>query len=269
MRQMKINLMRRLFFYMFMSVGYLCGLSQDLTDTLNISKMNTDSIQLRPLLLSPEVRFNIENHVPGHMVNLSDSVLNDQELYNATPLLPNVCLTSERSGLYIWNNGGIFISGRTVAYPGLMTVDNGALGLYQSFGNLNFSLGATANKYGWYQGLSTQYGLNGNLNYHFTPKLSATFYAIYYLSKPPFMANGMPLPPSMLGYYGYTRFGGYVDYKVNERIGVQFGGQIVKRTYSNRYEAEPIATPYITVGRKKKIGIGLPVGQILQGFFGK
>ena len=269
MRQMKINLMRRLFFYMFMSLGYLFGFGQDLKDTLNISKMNTDSIQLRLLLLSPEVLLNIENQAQGNMMNYSDSVLNDQELYNATPLLPNVCLTPERSGLYIWNNGGIFISGRTVVYPGLMTVDNGALGLYQSFGNLNFSLGATANKYGWYQGLSTQYGLNGNLNYHFTPQLSATIYAIYYLSKPPFMANGMPMPPSMLGYYGYTRFGGYVDYKVNERIGVQFGGQIVKRTYSNRYEAEPIATPYIMVGRKKKIGIGLPVGQILQGFFGK
>ncbi len=79
----------------------------------------------------------------------------------------------------------------------------------------------------------------------------------------------MPLPPSMLGYYGYTRFGCNVDYKVTEHIGVQVGGQIVKRTYSNRYEADPIATPYIMVGRKKKIGIGLPVGQILQGFLGK
>ena len=59
------------------------------------------------------------------------------------------------------------------------------------------------------------------------------------------------------------------DYKVTEHIGVQVGGQIVKRTYSNRYEADPIATPYIMVGRKKKIGIGLPVGQILQGFLGK
>lgn len=269
MRQMKKNLMRRLLFYMFMSLGYLFGFGQDLKDTLNVSTVNPDSIYLRLLLLSPEVRSNIENHVPGHMVNLSDSVLNNPVRYNGKPIVPNSYFTPERAGLFSWNNGGIFISGRTVAYPGLMTVDNGALGLYQSFGNLNFSLSATANKYGWYQGLSTQYGLNGNLNYHFTPKLSATFYAIYYLSKPPFMANGMPMPPSMLGYYGYTRFGGYVDYKVNERIGVQFGGQIVKRTYSNRYEAEPIATPYITVGRKKKIGIGLPVGQILQGFFGK
>lgn len=269
MKQMKITVMRRLFFYLFMSVGYLCGLCQELTDTLNISKMNMDSIRLKFILLSPEVWFNIENHVPGQMVNHSDSVLNNPVRYNENPIVPNSYLTPDQSGLFSWNNGGIFFSGRSVTYPGLMAVDNGTLGLYQSFGNLNFSLVVAANKYGWYQGLSTQYGLNGNLNYHFTPKLSATVYAIYYLGKPPFMANGMPMPPSMLGYYGYTRFGSYVDYKVNERIGVQFGGQIVKRTYSNRYEAEPIATPYITVGRKKKIGIGLPVGQILQGFFGK
>lgn len=267
--QIKITITRSIFFTLFMSLGCLSGFSQELTDTLNVPKGNSDDIQLRPLLLLSEVRFNIENIAFGLMKNYSDSLLNYQIWYNTTPIVPSLYLTPEQSGFFSWNNGGIFISARTVSYPGLMTVDNGTLGLYQTFGNLNFNLGVTANKYGWYQGLSTQYGLNGNLNYHFTPKLSATFYAIYYLSKPPFMANGMPMPPSMLGYYGYTRFGGYVDYKVNERIGVQFGGQIVKRTYSNRYEAEPIATPYITVGRKKKIGIGLPVGQILQGFFGK
>ena len=36
------------------------------------------------------------------------------------------------------------------------------------------------------------------------------------------------------------------------------------------YEMEPILTPYINVGHgKKKIGIGLPVGQIIYGIFGK
>ena len=77
MRQMKINLRRRLFFYMFMSLGYLFGFGQELTDTLNVSTVNPDSIYLRLLLLSPEVRSNIENQVPCHMVNLSDSVLNN------------------------------------------------------------------------------------------------------------------------------------------------------------------------------------------------
>lgn len=48
------------------------------------------------------------------------------------------------------------------------------------------------------------------------------------------------------------------------------GGQIVKRTYNNIYEAEPIATPYIKVGKgKKKICIGLPLGQILNGLFNR
>lgn len=174
MKQMKITVMRRLFFYLFMSVGYLCGLCQELTDTLNISKMNMDSIRLKFILLSPEVWFNIENHVPGQMVNHSDSVLNNPVRYNENPIVPNSYLTPDQSGLFSWNNGGIFFSGRSVTYPGLMAVDNGTLGLYQSFGNLNFSLVVAANKYGWYQGQSTQYGLNGNLNYHFTPKLSAT-----------------------------------------------------------------------------------------------
>lgn len=83
----------------------------------------------------------------------------------------------------------------------------------------------------------------------------------------PTMPDGSPMPPSMIGYYDVSRFGGYMNYKASERFGIQVGGQAVERMGErNRYEIEPIATPYVNVGKgKKKIGIGLPVGQILNG----
>ena len=173
-------------------------------------------------------------------------------------------------GLFSWRNGSIILSEESVSYPGLMQVDTGAIGVYQGVGNFDFYLGAVANKYGWYRGLKTQYGLTGSFSYRLTPKLAFKIYGTYYLGAPPRMANGLPMPPSMLGCYGYTKFGGYMNYDINDRFGVQMGGQIVKRAYLDTYELEPIATPYIKIGSgKKKIGIGLPVGQILYGIFGK
>lgn len=183
--------------------------------------------------------------------------------------VPDLSFIPYQTSIFGWQGGDLIATGGSVSYTGLMRVDNGSIGIYQSIGNLHLYAGATANKYGWYNGLQTQFGLNGSVSYRFSPKLSMTLYGTYYFGNPPKMANGMPMPPSMLGYYGYTKFGGYADYTVNDRFGIQVGGQAVKRTYSNKYEFEPIATPYVKVGRKKKWGIGLPVGQILYGILKK
>ncbi len=75
------------------------------------------------------------------------------------------------------------------------------------------------------------------------------------------MANGMPMPPSMMGYYGRSTYGGYLDYRINEHWGVQTGVQTVQQVGTGKYEAEPIVTPYYKIN--KKVAIGLPVGQIL------
>ena len=65
----------------------------------------------------------------------------------------------------------------------------------------------------------------------------------------------------MIGYYGRSTFGGYFDFQINERWGVQTGAQTVQQVGTNRYKAEPIVTPYYRIN--KKVAIGLPVGQIL------
>ena len=79
----------------------------------------------------------------------------------------------------------------------------------------------------------------------------------------------MPMPPSMAGFYGVSKFGGYADWQFSERFGVEVGAQAVQQISiapraggpAQRYQWKPIATPYFKLSNKVKIGI--PVGEIL------
>lgn len=175
--------------------------------------------------------------------------------------IPILHSTPGHATMFQWNSGAIVASGDTRSFPGLMQIDSGEFGIYQSVGNFRFHAGGMVNKYGYINGLHTQYGLNGSISYQFTPRLSATIFSEYYFGQPPRMANGMPMPPAMIGYYGRSTFGGYFDFQINERWGVQTGMQTVQQVGTNRYKAEPIVTPYYRIN--KKVAIGLPVSQIL------
>lgn len=174
----------------------------------------------------------------------------------------------------IYNNDNLQISGNVdiAAYPGMMNKATGTLGVSVQNEKLNFYVGGIVNKYSFYGGLIRQSGIHGRFTYRFSSPLSFTAYAYYYgRNAMPMMPDGSPMPPSMLGYYDISRFGGYVNYRAIENLGILMGGQIVERHgLRNYYDMEPIATPYINVGRgKKKVGIGLPVVQIIYGLFGR
>jgi hypothetical protein len=240
-------------------------------DTINDKSVISGYTRLNPARQNFDVNGNdsVYNYVKIYPLNI-DYVMVDSLSYKRAYTHYNINYELGRSNLFEWHNGEIAILGQSMSYPGMMQVNTGTIGISQSLGNFSVCIGAIANKYGWYNGLKTQYGLTGSLYYQISPKLSFKIYGIYYLGSDPRLINGMYLPPSMLGYYGYTKFGGYLNYNVNNQFGILMGGQIVRRTYSNIYEFEPIATPYIKVGKgKKKIGIGLPVGQILNGLFSK
>lgn len=162
----------------------------------------------------------------------------------------------------LWRNSGILATGERTVMPGLMQIDSGTIGLVQNFGNLSLYFGGIANKYGFYNGLHTQYGVNGSISYGLSPRLSLVGYGTYYFGKPPLMANGMPMPPSMVGYFGVSTFGGYVNYQFNETFGLNLGGQAVQQFGMNIYRFEPIVTPTVKLG---KVTFGLPVGQIMHG----
>lgn len=160
----------------------------------------------------------------------------------------------------LWRNGGFSASGSISVMPGLMQIERGSFGFSQGIGKISLYMGAVANKYGYYNGLYTQYGVNGSLKYQFNPKLSFNVVGTYYFGQPPMMANGMPMPPSMIGYFGASTFGGYFSYQFNETFGLDVGAQTVRQFGTNRYYLEPIVTPTIKVG---KVKFGIPAGQIL------
>lgn len=164
-----------------------------------------------------------------------------------------------------WRNGQMLASGYQRVMPGLMQVDHGSLGVSQTAGDFSFYAGASADKYGYFQGLYTQYGLGGSVSYRFNPRLSLTLFGNYYFGSTPYMAGGLPMSPAMMGYYQTNSFGGYFDYRADSRIGVLFGARTVQQIGTDRYRSEPIVTPYVKVG---KIGIGLPIGQLLYGLLG-
>ena len=181
---------------------------------------------------------------------------------DSTVQIPSLSFMPGQSDLYSWRNGSITATGAQTDMPGLMHIDNGAIGIFQSYENINLYVGVEANKYGFYQGVHTQYGITENLSYILSPHLSFTAYGTYYFGVPPTLNGGLPMSPAMLGYYQRSTLGGYINYRINERTGVLVGGQAVQQTGTHKYQLEPIVTPYFKVG---KVVIGLPVGQMLNG----
>lgn len=162
----------------------------------------------------------------------------------------------------LWKGGGFSASGSISVMPGLMRIDSGSFEFRQSLGNFSFYMGGVANKYGFFNGLHTQYGVTGNLLYQFSPNLSFTGFGNYYFGQPPMMGNGLPMQPAMIGYYKVSTFGGYLSYQFNETFGVDVGAKAVQQFGTDKYQLEPIVTPTVKVG---KVKFGLPVGQILNG----
>lgn len=243
----------------------ICAFAQIESSTSRFEEIAVDSLKNRILPLLPT------HHIPGHFQTLQPdfSTSNLKFPVLSIPLYKDLALHlgalyPNQATLFNWSDGGMIVNGLSTSYPGLMKIDSGSLGVYQKIGNLSYYVGGIANKYGYFKGVYTQYGINGCISYQFTSDLSLTAFGTYYFGRPPVMHNGLPLPPSMIGYYGVSRFGGYFDYRISERFGVKIGGQVVQRFGLNSYEFEPIATPYINAGsEKRKFKIELPVGQIL------
>lgn len=245
-----------------LSIPIACFSQIEVKDSISFGQDKLDAVKIEAIG-RPDSIYGVKNTMEQHF-EYTPTIEPLFAYQFARPLdlqIPDLRFTPGQASLFYWKSGAIVATGGTRAFPGLMQIDSGALGIYQSAGNFSIHVGGMVNKYGYFNGLHTQYGLNGSISYQFTPKLSATIFGEYYFGQPPRMANGMPMPPALIGYYGRSTFGGYVDYQINERWGVQTGVQTVQQVGTNRYKAEPIVTPYYKIS--KKVAIGLPVGQIL------
>lgn len=164
-----------------------------------------------------------------------------------------------------WQGGGVVASGSVDALHGMMAVESGRLGIAQQFGPLSLYAGGVANKYGFYRGLQTQYGLEARASYQLTPQLALVAAGSYYGNPSiPLMGPGVPLPPSMMGYYGSTQLRLTADYQINSWFGVEAGARVDRSFGSGSYMAAPVVTPYFSFGEgSSKVKLGIPVGEIV------
>ncbi|MCM1142226.1 MAG: hypothetical protein NC453_26955, partial [Muribaculum sp.] len=128
---------------------------------------------------------------PGNYSLTLNSAMGESFLYKRICIPYNIYHDSGQNNLFKWHNGEIDISGQSTLYPGMMQVDTGSIWASQSTGNFRVCIGAIANKYGWYNGLKTQYGLSGTIDYQISSKLSFRIYGIYYWGSDPRLINGM------------------------------------------------------------------------------
>lgn len=153
-----------------------------------------------------------------------------------------------------WGTGGIYATGSSTEYVGLMNVQSGSLNLWQQAGNFTFNVYGDAAKYGFYRGLSTTYGVGGSMTYDINDRIGITAFGSY-TTTPGFGT------PGMAGYINTTNFGGYLNYKIGDRWGVKVGAQTYRSIMNNGWQTQPMVIPYFKLGNGSELGID--VGGIL------
>lgn len=150
----------------------------------------------------------------------------------------------------VWKGGGILAMGSRTSYSGLMGVEQGELLATHTMGRLTLTGGVSAEKYGYYRGLQTVYGLTGVAVWRFSDNLALTVFGSWY-SRTGFTG------PAMMPYISTSSFGGYLSWDFAEHFGVDAGAQTQYNNYTRRWETRPIVRPYYKFSDGNKIGIDL------------
>ena len=159
----------------------------------------------------------------------------------------------------LWHGGHLDINGATNQMPGLMDYQTGSFTLHQDFGRLQLSASATANKY-WMpmqSTLYTQYGFGGSVAYTVSEAVTLHAYGQYY-------ANNPIVGPAFSPYVSTTVYGAYADIRFSDRFGSNIGVRRYINPMSGQWTTSPIVTPYFRVGKRNKVVIGLPLGELLK-----
>lgn len=154
----------------------------------------------------------------------------------------------QRPDLARWDTGSLRADGSTDVMPGMMQIDAGRLSLGQQWDKVSVTAYAEALKYGYMGGLSTSWGLGGDITYRLGDRWSVTAYGSWYT--PASVAT-----PGQLGYVAVPQFGGYVDYRISSRFGVQVGARAYRSLVRQGMEVVPTVVPYIRLNERHVIGV--------------
>ena len=234
----------------------LAGRGQTDTKGGILSGMETDvqPFDFNKPMMVDSLRFHQKSVSPGLLQDIQQKMLT----YDRTTSFPMPVMPADKP-FKLWNGASLIVYGATNQMPGLMDLQIGSLALHQSIGSLHLSASTIVNKY-WMpmQGnLVTQYGLGGTIGYDVNKAISLHVFGYYY-------ANNPLVGPAFSPYVSTTSFGGYANIRFSENFGSEVGVRRYVNPMSGRWTTLPIVTPYFRVGKRNKVEIGLPLGELLK-----
>lgn len=102
--------------------------------------------------------------------------------------------------------------------------------------------------------VTTQFGINGFLEYRFSPQWSVAIFGTIYNRNPYFSMATFPFIET-------TSYGGWIKHE-GEKLGIKLGARSYYDSFQKQWRMEPIITPSIRLG--KKFILELPVGPLVQ-----
>lgn len=147
----------------------------------------------------------------------------------------------------------ISASGAQQHMPGLMGIEAGNIQLQQNIGRVTIALNAQAHKYGFFNGLSRQFGLGGNISWQLNDRLSLHAFGSYYTAPTGF------IPPAVAGFLANKSYGGFISYD-HDSWGFDLGAQNIYNPSLRHWEMVPIVRPYIMINDAP---IGIDLGPII------
>lgn len=151
---------------------------------------------------------------------------------------------------FSWGSGVVYASGSASEYLGLSAIESGRIGVTQSFGRFTLDMYGEAMKYGFYRHLAKSWGFGASLSYNMSDQVSVTLFGSYY-TKPGYF-HGSPALPA---YVGVPNLGGYFDFSLGGRWGVQVGAQTYRSLTTGQWDAQPIVRPYYRLNGNTEIGV--------------
>lgn len=158
-----------------------------------------------------------------------------------------------RDNVFGIRNLGLSASSSEFLYPHLLDHRSAAFALGYRRNGFYLNAGVVANRYET-RTVTTQFGVNGLVEYRFSPHWSMAVFGAFYNSNPYFSMATYP-------FVGTSEFGGWVKYE-GDRFGMKFGTRRYYDTFRRKWHTEPIVTPSVRLG--KKFVLELPVGPLVQ-----
>lgn len=178
-----MNTLRTIIFLWLLCVnGTAVLLAQNDTDTKRIS-MKTENTLHESLSRSIT-----EMPKANHALSIDSSVIRGKADIPAIQML-NTNENNELHGnydiygympLWAWKNINIDVSGEQQHYIGLANISSGTMAVDLSLPNLYIRLYGKANKFSYYHGLQTVWGMGGIINYQISRRLSLCAFGEFY-----------------------------------------------------------------------------------------